>query len=142
VHDALRAYAQTQTVHIDNVLKAEATWRHLQGLRLRLPAAINRELSESSGRGAALDAPSLPKRRTVAPEGDDVARCMELTRDEWAAIDAWSIKSKQLKGHLLAFPKLFRGFAEKGWKKRPTQKQASYGAEIIRLARSAGIVKG
>ncbi len=142
VHDALRAYAQTQTVHIDNVLKSEATWRHLQALQLRLPAAITRELIECSGKVEAIDAPSPQKRRTNTPNGDDVALCMELSGKEWAAINEWSLKSKQLKGHLLAFPTLLHGMAEAGWKKRPSLKQAGYGAEIVRLARSAGIIGG
>lgn len=142
VFKELLTYAQSQTVHIDNVLKSQAAWEHMLSLDLRIPREVERELrpSASPEPGVLKDGPTpLPPDGLSTTDHNNIARCMEVDAGQWIVAVNWAKKSGQFMEITVKVAGTLAGYAAQGWPKPPSPKQAKHGAEIIEAARAAGI---
>ena len=141
VFKALLEYSQKQTAHIDSILKSQATWEYLLSLDLKVPPAVESELLHAM--------PSLESgsrnggHRTVTAfsEADhtNVARCLELTSEQWMAIVTWGSGHGGLLKWQLGLAMSLAGYKAQGLT-QISQKQAKHGAAMIEAARSAGVL--
>ena len=143
VFKELLTYSQSQTVHIDNVLKSEATWVHILSLDFRIPREVERELRPSASPEPSVlkDGPTPPRSDNMSTsDHNNVARCMEVDAAHWLAAVNWAKKSGQFLELTVKVAGTLAGYAAQGWPKPPSPKQAKHGAEIIEAARAAGIL--
>jgi len=143
VFKELVTYAQSQTVHIDNVLKSQATWEHMLSLDLRLSREVERELRPSAPPETSVlkGGPTPPRNDGLSTiEHNNIARCTEVDAAQWLAAVAWAKKSGQFKEITVKVAGTLAGYAAQGWSTTPSPKQAKHGAEIIEAARAAGIL--
>lgn len=143
IFKALLEYSQSQTVHIDNILKGQAAWEHMLSLDLKILPTIERELVSSAPPGAGT--PGVQGVQRVAEEfsnqdHNNAARCMELNPAQWMAIVTWGNGAGDLQKWQLGVATTLASYAAQGWARTPSQKQAKHGAAIIEAARAAGIL--
>jgi hypothetical protein len=143
VFKELLTYAQSQTVHIDNVLKSQAASEHMLSLHLRIPREVERELRPSAPPEPAVfkdgPAPQRPDNLSTS-DHNNIARCMEVDAEQWLVAVNWAKKSGQFMEITIKVAGTLAGYAAQAWPKPPSPKQAKHGAEIIEAARSAGIL--
>lgn len=134
----LLTYAQSQPVHMDNVLKSQATWEHLLSLPLVVPPGLQKELCSAalSGNGRSESENSADATLTN-DDHNNIARCMELGATEWLDIVNWGGTSRELKKWQLGIATTLASYAAQGWERRPSAKQAKHGAVMIEAARAA-----
>jgi len=143
VFKELLTYAQSQTVHIDNVLKSQATWEHILSLDFRIPREVERELRSpaSPEPGVLKDGPTPPLNDGLSTtDHNNIARCMEVDAAQWVTAVNWAKKSGRFEQITVQVAGTLAGYAAQGWPKPPSPKQARRGAEIIEAARTAGIL--
>jgi hypothetical protein len=143
VFRALLAYAQSQTVHIDNVLKSQATWEHMRTLDFQVSREVERELRSSASLepSAFKDAPTPTRNEGLSTtDHNNIARCMEVSAPQWIAAVNWAKGCGRFETITIQVAATLAGYAAQGWPKPPSSKQARHGAEIIEAARSVGIL--
>lgn len=64
---------------------------------------------------------------------NNMARCLEVDVQQWFKIQIWGSESGQLKDWQIGIANTLAGYAAQGWKKKPSEKQASHAMEIVRL---------
>lgn len=144
IFKALLDYSQSQSVHIDNILKSHAAWEHMLSLNLSIPPVVEGGLISVASR---TNAPSVVRHgvhsQPTPLSGQDhnnAARCMELTSTQWMSIVTWGNGPGELKKWQLGLSTTLASYAAQGWSRTPSQKQAKQGAVMIEAARSAGIL--
>lgn len=136
-------YAQSQTVHIDNVLKSQATWEHMLSLDLRVPRDVEQDLrlSPPPSVGDFKDASTGLRGSSLSTtDHNNVARCLETDAAQWLAAVNWAKNSGKFTDLTINVAATLAGYAAQGWTRTPSAKQAKHGAAIIEAARAAGIL--
>lgn len=67
-------------------------------------------------------------------EANDIARCMELDAEDWFRLQMWGSNSGKLADWQVGIASTLSGYAAKGWKKKPSIKQARQAVRIMELA--------
>lgn len=62
---------------------------------------------------------------------NNLARCMEVDAARWFRIQIWGSESGNLNDLQLGIANTLAGYAAQGWKKKPSEKQAARGVEMI-----------
>ena len=88
----------------------------------------NLEIRGTSGEEHTLIIPDIP--RDVE---DNMARCMQLSADQWFAIARWGATSGLLLEWQKGIANTLSGYAINSWTKFPSEKQAKHGVAIINL---------
>jgi len=143
IFKALLDYSQSQTVHIDNILKSQATWEHMLSLDLQINHASEKELRQSSTTTANVlrDAATSGNGQELSTrDHNNVARCLEVDAANWLAGVNWARQSGKFSDLTMNVAATLAGYAAQGWTRMPSPKQAKHGAAIIEAARSAGIL--
>jgi hypothetical protein len=141
IFKALLEYSQTQTVHIDNILKSQAAWEHLLSLDLRPPREVERDLRQAAGPAGNDEPGTIRKKGDLSTEDhNNIARCLELDATQWLAAVNWARKSGELPDLTIRVAATLAGYAAQCWTTAPSGKQAKHGAAIIDAARTAGIL--
>lgn len=143
IFKALLDYSQSQTVHIDNILKSQAAWEHMLSLSLKIPPAVERELVSSTATNGASSGNRGVQRLSEEFNNQDhnnAARCMELNPAQWMSIVTWGNGPGELEKWQLGIATTLASYAAQGWSRTPSQKQAKHGAAIIESARAAGVL--
>jgi hypothetical protein len=143
IFKALLDYSQSQTVHIDNILKSQAAWEHMLSLDLRVTRDGERELRQSSSTttGVLRDAVAPGRGEELsAHDHNNVARCLELDAAGWLAAVNWAKRSGDFSDLTINVAATLAGYAAQGWTRTPSPKQAKHGAAIIEAARAAGVL--
>lgn len=143
IFKALLAYAKSKTIHIDNILKSQATWEHMLSLDLQISRANENELLQSPARGDGLlrkDATFVNGKALSSQDHNNVARCVELDAVKWLAAVNWARQSGEFNDLTINVAATLAGYATQGWTRMPSPKQAKHGAAIIEAARTAGIL--
>jgi AIPR protein len=125
--------------HIDTVLKSQATWEHLLALNLKIPVGVEKELVPSIPTGSS-DARLDPGKELSLSDQNNVAKCMELSAEQWIDLVKWGTGAGKLERLQLGVASTLASYAAQGWARTPSSKQAKHGAAIIQAARSAGIL--
>ncbi|MDP2102096.1 MAG: AIPR family protein [Methylotenera sp.] len=60
-----------------------------------------------------------------------IARCMEVDAKQWFEIQVWGSESGKLKDWQIGIANTLAGYSALGWKKQPSEKQASRAIEIM-----------
>ncbi len=142
IFKALLEYSQKQTVHIDNILKNQATWEHMLSLDLRITRESEQELRQSSPTTAGVlrdAAPSGHGEQLSPRDHNNVARCLELDAAKWLVAVNWARQSGNFPDLTINVAATLAGYAAQGWTRTPSAKQAKHGAAIIEAARTAGV---
>lgn len=140
---ALLDYSQSQTVHIDNILKSQATWEHMLSLDLQINHASAKELRQSSTTTASVlkDAVTSGDGQELSTlDHNNVARCLEVDATNWLASVNWAKQSGKFSDLTMNVAATLAGYAAQGWTRMPSPRQAKHGVAIIEAARSAGIL--
>ncbi len=141
IFKALLEYSQQQTVHVDNILKSQAAWEYMLSLDLRLLPEAERELASANISPDGASGGGAGERYSKPFSNEDhnnIARCTELSADQWMSIVVWGNASGTFEKWQLGLATSLAGYAAQGWAKSPSQKQAKHGAAMIELARAAG----
>jgi hypothetical protein len=103
--------------------KVEGCWETLKSRAAvwTLPEAVADALQDPN--------PDGPK---VSPgEANNIARCMELSAEQWFQIALWGGREDNLKTWESGIANTLSGYAAAGWVKRPSPKQATHGVRMI-----------
>jgi len=140
----LLAFAQTQPVHIDTVLKSQECWDHMLSLDLRIPKAVERELVsgvvQNAGGSSSVDATKSADELST-DDHNNIARCRELSTEQWLDLVRWGNQSGALDSKQLGIATTLAGYAAQKWARDPSIRQAFRGVEMIEAARAAGLFK-
>jgi len=68
---------------------------------------------------------------------NNIARCMEITAQKWFQIQLWGSESGKLKGWQIGVANTLAGYAAQGWNRKPSEKQALRGMEIVEIFNDA-----
>jgi hypothetical protein len=143
IFKALLDYSQSQTVHIDNILKSQAAWEHMLSLDLRIARDGERELRQSSHTNLGIlreTATSGRGEKLSTHDHNNVARCLELDASKWLAAVDWARRSGDFPDLTINVAATLAGYAAQGWTRMPSAKQAKHGAAILEAARAAGVL--
>ncbi|MGH7484418.1 MAG: AIPR family protein, partial [bacterium] len=105
--------------------KAEQCWKDLKDVAKdwAIPDAVKGELMAIEGRGGSS--------YTVA---NDIARCLEIDAETWFRIQVWGSETGKLLDWQCGIANTLAGYAAGAWKRKPSEKQAKRGVEILGLA--------
>lgn len=115
--------------------KHQDCWRHVQMLRLDLPAALQDEFEEgqplpnvgADARSGRLD--------LTAEDRENIAKVMMVSDDVWLAIHRWGIVDDHLPAFHCGIAHTLISYAAGGWAKVPSKKQAKQAMIILETAR-------
>lgn len=144
IFKALLDYSQSQTVHIDNILKSQAAWEHMLSLDLQLPGNVEQELRQSAPFNASVlrNTPAGARGTAISThDHNNIARCMEVNATQFLAAVTWARESGQFSELTLRVAGTLAGYAAQGWENPPSPKQAKHGAAIVEAARAAGVLR-
>jgi hypothetical protein len=142
IFTALIEYSQSQTVHIDNILKSSDTFDYLLSLKLKIPKVVENELVSSIGTdSSAPDGLNGQQRASDFSNQDhnNVARCKELNAGQWMSIVKWGKDRGEFKEWQLGIATTLASYATLDWRRTPSPKQAKHGADMIEAIREAGV---
>lgn len=133
VHRAIITVAGRRNV--TEVCKKDECWDHIKELALPAPDAPLPEFldpEESDG-----------GERPVAngkDAGDDIARCMALDGRTWHQVLAWASGSGKVPSFDRKVANTLAGYADEGWRKRPSIKQARIASRVLDAAARDGVL--
>jgi hypothetical protein len=106
--------------------KSEQCWKDLKELAKSwdLSADLKAELRKTGGGGT---------NASHAIE-NDVARCVAVDAETWFRVQMWGSESGKLQDWQIGIANTLSGYAANGWKRKPSEKQAKYGVEILEIA--------
>jgi hypothetical protein len=139
IFEALLSYAQSQKVHIDNVLKSVDTWKHVSALDVPSSPSPDADMGSARKRGAQEKQVAGSSAQPI-PSTSDEALCMSVSAEQWRKIEEWGRQSGKLKGLALGFAGAFERLSRNGWKKRPSAEQVRNGLALIRAAQAGGVL--
>ena len=143
VFKALRDYSQSQSVHVDTILKSQEAWEYMLALDLQLPRNVEVGLRQAIAPNILVFGKTrLGNKGEVLSSQDhnNIARCMEVNAEQMLTAVTWARQSGQYPELTLRVAGTLAGYAAQGWDTPPSAKQAKHGAAIIEAARAAGIV--
>lgn len=68
---------------------------------------------------------------------ENIARVMQVQKDEWRKISDWGQESGELKAWQFGIALTLSGYAAGGWRKIPSAKQARQGVKILEISRES-----
>jgi hypothetical protein len=63
-----------------------------------------------------------------------IARCLEVDAETWFKIQLWGSETGRLAEWQCGIANTLAGYAAGGWRRKPSEKQAKRGVEILELA--------
>jgi hypothetical protein len=121
--------------NVTEVCKREECWDHIRRLTLRFPAEPLLEF---------LDSDEAPPPRQVAlngcDPGDAIVRCMSLDGKSWHHLLAWAAGSGKVPSFDRKVANTLAGYADEGWKKQPSLKQARIAVRVLDAANREGVL--
>ena len=123
----------------DNVTefaKKDACWAAVQELDLPEASVLLPEHGEEG-----TEEEILEPVQAEALKKNDVDICCELDAQQWGLVMAWSAGSSRVASYDRDVAHTISGLALKGWRKKPTEKQAVFGARVVVAARQAGVLE-
>jgi len=132
IDNALRSSAGGRMV--SEWAKKEACWEAIRGINLPLPDPLPPEMASISIR-AMQEGDAVYESEHLTPEDyQNIARCKEVSGEEWLRIHAWGRKSGKLQRWQVGIAHTLAGYAANGWDKGPSAKQARQGVVIVKLS--------
>jgi hypothetical protein len=116
--------------------KKESCWDVIQLLDVEISEELESRLT---------DGDPLPNVGRAAHEGEvsldrvdreNIARVMQVKKDEWRTISDWGQETGQLEAWQYGIALTLSGYAAGEWKKIPSKKQAKQGVRILEIARA------
>jgi hypothetical protein len=108
--------------------KSDKCWKALKedAASWDVPATVQKTLSRVAE----------PMEGTVAGQAteNNVARCIAVDAERWFKIQLWGSKTGELEAWQCGIANTLSGYAAGGWRRKPSEKQARHGVEILRLA--------
>lgn len=114
--------------------KKSDCWAHMRELTLPEP---REPIVEIHGDEAEL--PVAAER--PAPEEDPAELCCRIDSAGWARLVAWAAQTGRVSSFHQQVANTLVSYALGGWRKRPSEKQARYGLEVIRAAERDGVLE-
>jgi hypothetical protein len=112
------------SLNVTEWCKKEGCWNAVKDLDLDAVGDLSRFAGQDAvGRTAGV---------ADQDEARDVAECLSLSEDDWAALLEWVAHADGLHFSIPGILSTLRSYAVRGWAKRPTPKQARASARIIR----------
>jgi hypothetical protein len=117
------------------VFKKEKCWDVLKKRTedWKLPDNVRNELAGVEVIGATGDKTIRALPKISSDVSDNMARCMQLSADDWFAIATWGSSSGLLLGWQIGLSNSLSGLAINNWDRLPSEKQAKHGVNIITL---------
>ncbi len=106
--------------------KSEQCWKHLKEAARdwEVSGDVQAELTTTGAAGQAV---------SHAVE-NNIARCLEVDAETWFRIQMWGSESGRLAEWQIGIVNTLAGYAANGWRRKPSDKQAKRGVEILELA--------
>jgi hypothetical protein len=106
--------------------KSELCWKHLRDAAnsWTIPENVKADLTTVGNIG-----------HTVSHTTENnIAKCLGVNAETWFKIQLWGNQSSKLLNWQCGIANTLAGYAAAGWKKKPSEKQAKRGVEILKLA--------
>jgi hypothetical protein len=136
VYDEIIASAGQR--NITEWCKKEDCWRQIQTLSVSVPRELEDELSEGQPLPTVGDTAGRSGVGLTAEDRENIARVMQVSAQEWIHICEWGAQSEMLAHWQIGIATTLASYAATGWNRVPSQRQARFGVEIIRIADSEG----
>jgi hypothetical protein len=109
--------------------KSEQCWKHLRGAAevWQLSDAVKVELAKAGTAGVSI----------THDVENNIARCLAVNAETWFKVQIWGAESGKLEPWQCGIANTLSGYAAGGWHRKPSEKQAKYGVEILSLAEGA-----
>jgi hypothetical protein len=120
--------------NVTEYCKKEECWSHIGTLSLPTPVPLPPELAGPQKPSAGIT-PAACTSDTSA-----IAKCIALDAAAWGKVIAWASASGNVASFDLKVAHTVSGYALERWQKKPSDKQAQYGARVIEAARRAGVI--
>lgn len=138
----MKEVAATLSYEEAETFKKAAFWEKMQTFQWSIPASVEAELVEI---GSATDVSGGKRRKKgtsdLSPsQQNDLARCLELTAEDWLKIAAWGKETGSIEPWKLGLVTTLASYAVQG-RKAMSEKQAKHAAGIIAMAREAGVIQ-
>jgi hypothetical protein len=106
--------------------KSEQCWAHLRQATSDwvVPEKIRTALKTVGG-------DATPGDHTIQ---NNIARCLEVNAQTWFKIQMWGSETGKLEPWQCGIANTLSGYAAAGWRKKPSEKQAKYGVEMLTAA--------
>lgn len=106
--------------------KSELCWKNLRDVAKdwTIPESVKAELTIVGGTGRLIS-------HTVE---NHIAKCLEVSAETWFKIQMWGSETGRLLDWQCGIANTLAGYAAAGWKRKPSEKQAKRGVEILELA--------
>lgn len=116
--------------------KKDDCWEAVKALDLPMSSPYPREIVDETE----------PTERIVGVHAgsetlDTVRLCCEFDGAHWAQVVAWAASTSKVTPFERKVANTIAGYAMDGWRKRPTEKQAKFGASVLKAAADAGVVE-
>ena len=108
--------------------KKDECWVHIRNVSLDLPVPQPAKTSRAS-----------EAHNTRVPSNDPVIICKSLDGPAWAKVIEWSAHPGRVDAFDRQVAHSIAGMALSGWQRNPSEKQAKYGARVVRAATLAGV---
>ena len=121
--------------NVGEVFKKDKCWDVLKKRTedWKLPDNVRNELAGVEVIGATGDKTIRALPKISSDVSDNMARCMQLSADDWFAIATWGSSSGLLLGWQIGLSNSLSGLAINNWDRLPSEKQAKHGVNIITL---------
>jgi hypothetical protein len=105
--------------------KAEQCWKQLREVTRgwTIPDEVKCELVAIEGRSGSSHVTA-----------NHIARCLEIDAETWFKIQVWGSETGKLEQWQCGIANTLAGYAAGGWRRKPSEKQAKRGVEILELA--------
>jgi hypothetical protein len=114
--------------------KKEDCWRVIQGLKLSVPAGLEKEMKGTQPLPT-VGRPSARRSEVLATEDrENIARVMNVDAVTWLKIHDWGKRTGLLKDWQYGIALTLCNYAADDWGKVPSAKQAKHGVEILEIA--------
>lgn len=128
--------------HVEELFKSLNCWEHILSLDLKIPHKLETELLTSGSSGMPLTQDYVRREKLSFDDQNNIARCRELTEDQWLRIAAWGLESGEFEEWQRGIARTLAGYAAEGWKRAPGSKQAKFGSQLIETAKKKGDLSG
>jgi hypothetical protein len=121
--------------NVTEVCKKEECWEHIRNLRLAFPSPAPPEFKDEDGEEAdhALAA--------FYEQADLIGRCTALDGHAWHQLLAWASSSGKVASYDRKVANTLAGYADDGWKKQPSIKQARIAVRVLDAGLRAGVLQ-
>jgi hypothetical protein len=137
----MKEVAATLSYEEAECFKKPIFWDKMQAFDWTMPANVDAELVTVSG-----GAPASPRSGRRGAESsrtssqlNDLARCLEISAEDWLKIAAWGRKTGAIEAWKLGLVTTLASYSAQG-RKELSVKQVTHAADVIAKAREAGIL--